>query len=355
MVNQGTIAAAAGVSRAAVSIVLNDPDTRRVSAEVKERILQACATLGYSGDARGRRRRICITVNPRYGALEPYFSRLMAGIGPTAEAAGYAVVIKEVPAEITAEALLVNLNCDGVIAFGAIAADLAQEIDRRLPVVVLNQPELACACDMVGFDDHAGVATLVRHLVEQGHRRIAYVGMSDVAPTVTGERPCTPSARMSKRLGGFLAMSYGMGLRLDDDLVVTSAKAAELGLRDGHFFEDAIDQLLQLPAPPTAVMAFNDIMATSVIEHLHERGLRVPEDISVVGYDATAALKNLRLTSVDPGLDEVGRQAVSCLLARIAGAAPRAPVKMLTTPTLVVGNSVAARTAGVDQHPVPTP
>lgn len=345
VVSQHSIAERAGVSRAAVSIVLGDPETRRVSVAVKQRILAACAELGYSGDARGRRRRICVTLDPAFGALEPYFSRFMAGAGPVAEEAGYALVLKELPRRTSARSLLVNLNCDGILAFGAIRPALARELDKHLPVVVLNQPEDDNGCDTVTFDEQAGVAQLVHLLVEQGHRRIAYLATGVCTPGDAGARPAMPSPRLARRLGGYLGTAATLGLPIDDALIAIGSKAGELGLRPEAFIEDALAHLLALGDPPTAIIAYNDVIAASVYTHLRERGLRVPEDLSLVGFDAAPPVPGLELTTIDSRLDEVGRQAVACLLARLSGTASRPPLKILATPSLVTGASVAPRAA----------
>ncbi|MDA3961627.1 MAG: LacI family DNA-binding transcriptional regulator [Planctomycetota bacterium] len=341
MVTQRSIAERAGVSRAAVSIVLGDPETKRVSAAVKEQILTACAELGYSGDARGRRRRLCITVDPKYGALEPYFSRFMAGAGPCAEAAGYALVVKELSPSAKAASFLVNLNCDGIIAYGALRLAMARKLNSALPLVALNQPDLEGACDQVGFDDVAGVSLLTQQLIDHGHRRIAYVATGACTPSTDGARPAMLNPRLARRVGAYLGTMVTRGLPIDEAVVLTEAKTAELGLRSEYFIEDALDHLLALNNPPTAIVAYNDIIAESLLGHMRARSLHVPQDLSLVGFDATATMTEPALTTVDPGLAEVGRQAVACVLARIAGGPVREPQNTVATPKLIMGETMA--------------
>ena len=191
-------------------------------------------------------------------------------------------------------------------------ADL-QAIARSTPTTVAARPLNGPTIDTVMNDDVVGARLAVRHLLELGHRRIAHID---------GGR----GAGAAPRRSAYVRELERAGL---EPLVVPGEFTDAAGVR-------AAERLLRAPVLPTAVFAANDLVAAGALDRFEDAGLRVPQDISIVGYDNTflAALHHMSLTTVDQPRPEIGRLALTTLVERIEGRA--APVHHRVEPTLVV-------------------
>jgi DNA-binding LacI/PurR family transcriptional regulator len=185
--------------------------------------------------------------------------------------------------------------------------------------------------DYVTVDSMKGARLAVDYLIDLGHSRIAHLaGPESVLP-------------FRDRKSGYLKAMKEADLPIDRDLVVPGTIGFEFGRR-------GLARLLELPRKrrPTAVFACTDFAAMGVLEEAQSRGIAVPEDLSVVGFDNVAfgAIVRVPLTTVDSRIDEVGRRAVQMLTDRIAGRGPETARQDVLEPRLVIRGSAARRSSG---------
>lgn len=317
----------AGVSTAAVSKVLRN--AYGVSDAMRTRVHAAMAELDYRPDrlARGMRGRT-FSIGMMVSDLEnPYFNLLADGISAVMREEGYELLVS--PGGVTAESQTAAINSlidhrmDGLIL---IAPFLSEESTRRVasvPTVVVGTHTRNPTFDSVSGDDEAGAALVVEHLAGLGHERIAFVS-NDMRPSERG-RP------ESARLRGF---TNAMRARDLEPQIIKSQWHLEGG-------RQAARMIAQMDVPPTAVHAGADIVAFGIMSELWEHGERVPESLSVVGYDNSwmSSVGPLALTTVDQAGLEMGRVAGALLLERIGG---RSTARHeLLKPTLVTRGTTA--------------
>ncbi len=323
-----TVAAHAGVSKSLVSLVLqNSP---RVSAAKRQAVLAAMTELGYRPDpvARSLAERRTRTVGVVIDNLSnPWFVALLDGLRPVLHEHGLRALLADGRTEPDAVTALADLRVDGLVLVGTpgpSAVEQANGLDGRIPAVVAGtrEPRLS-AVDVVANDDHQGGRLATSHLLDLGHRRIAHV---------VGEG------------------EVGRLRRTGYESVLTEAGGVPL-CRDGDWTEASGHRvaaaLLRLPQRPTAIVAANDLSAVGVLAAADELGLRVPDDLSVVGYDNTAfsRMHRLSLTTVDSHSTEVGQVAGRTLTGRLAGDRSTAGTRLLS-PALVVRSSTGPPPAG---------
>ncbi|MFI7387999.1 LacI family DNA-binding transcriptional regulator [Streptomyces sp. NPDC049813] len=325
------VAAAAGVSTAAVSQAFNDKG--RLAEATRQRILAAALDLGWSPSASAtalrsaRTRTLALVVRRPTDVLgaDPHFSELITGIEGELAPRGYGLLLHLVAdvAEESAlyERLAAEKRVDGAVLTDARADDPRPALLTRLglPAVLLGAPDPEAGVPVVGLGNQgAGVREVVAHLRELGHTRIAYVaGPAELQHT-----------RM--RLAVFEESLAAAGL-------------APAAVRHTDFSEAAAvaatRELLATAGRPTALVYANDSMAVCGIGTAQRAGLRVPEDVSVVGYDNLPLGRWLhpRLTTVDQQVQRVGAAAARALLARCGEELPA--VRLDERPRLVVRES----------------
>jgi DNA-binding LacI/PurR family transcriptional regulator len=332
-----TIAESLGVSRQLVSLALRDAPG--ASAETKERVRRVALELGYSPHIaarslrRSQSRHVGVVFQPQH-SHEP---AVVAAIYEVAEQEGFHVVLgAETQTRSTSRALdeLIGYRCAAVILMGsAEAAARVEDIAARLPVplVAVNCGAPGGRYDVVHSAGDRGTAQAVEHLAALGHRHIAYVH-----PTLMP-------------VGGLRHQGYCDAVRrhgLRRDVVrVTSSMTEEAG-------STAARVLLARPALPTAVACANDQIAFGLMQVLLRQGVRVPEDVSVTGYDddRLARLSAVDLTTVQQDATEMGRKAFAAAARRIADAAA-GPEEHLIQPSLVVRSSSAPPRGATAQPP----
>jgi DNA-binding LacI/PurR family transcriptional regulator len=320
-----TVAARAGVSKSLVSLVLQD--SPRVSEQRRAAVLAAMAELGYRRDpvARSLAERRTRTVGVVLDDLtNPWYVDLLAGLRPVLHGRGLRPLLADGATEPDAVDALADLRADGIVLVGTPSEESVAQVaalDGAVPVVLAGtrEPRLSTV-DLVADDDEAGARAATEHLLELGHRRIAHI----VGEGAVGRH----------RRAGYEAAASAAGVPvtcLDGDW--TEATGHRLG-RD----------LLGGDERPTAILAANDLSAVGVLAAADELGVRVPEDLSVVGYDDTvfARLPRIALTTVDARTAEVGEVAGEVLTARLAGELTGPATSRLIAPTLVPRSTTAA-------------
>jgi LacI family transcriptional regulator len=304
------VAAAAGVSTATVSLVLND-QAARISERTRDRVRRAAADVGYSPNsvARGLRTQRTRTVGLVSDtiATTPFAGRMLAGAQDVAREHGYLVFLVDTDADPVVERQAIHALADQRVDAMIYACMVHQVVDvpPSLPSrsVFLDCRPATGAFPAVVPDDRAGAATAVRELIAAGHRRIGYLDVEQE------DRPLAAGLRHE----GYLEAHAEAGVVPDPALHVHGAISAAGGRR-------ATDLLLDLPhgRRPTGIFCFNDRMAVGAYTAAYHRGLLIPRDLSVVGYDDqqfVAADLDPPLTTVALPHYEMGRWAMEVALA----------------------------------------
>lgn len=304
------IARAAQVSHSTVSRALSDSPL--VSAETKARIQRLAREMGYSPDAQarslvmGRTQTIGVVVTT---ITDPFIAEVVQSIETTAHEHDYSVILAssnaEPEREIAAVEMLHSKRVDCVVVTSSRVGALYQaHLDRlRVPVVLLNShsQESGSYTFSINVDNGHGGYLATDHLIQLGHRRIAYVaGLTNHSDDLD-------------RLAGYRQALAAAGIPFDAALVLTGTGRVGGG-------ERALPQLLGLAEPPTAVFCYNDMTAIGLLCAARKQGVRIPEELAVVGFDDIpfASYVQPPLTTVAQPKPELGRRAVEMALALLA-------------------------------------
>ena len=328
------VARLAGVSTATVSRALHEPG--KVSPGTAARVHAAVQEIGYTLNIaartlRQRRSNALLVVVPSIG--NTFYGEVLAGIEAAAHAAGQTILIGDSAQDPAREAAylawLRNGRADGVflmtrpeIDWSAVAP--VAETGLR-PVVMISEPAVSTDMPLVSIDHRRGAADITAHLIAAGHRRIAHLA----GPDTTGLR--------ALRLEGWRDAHRAAGLAADPGLVLAGDFTAESGAR-------AAPLLMALAPRPTAVFCANDEMAMGLIGALARQGIRVPQDISIAGFDDIqfAACFVPAITTIRQPRRAMGEAAVA-LMHRLLGrdgADMTAPVQHILPFTLMLRDSV---------------
>jgi LacI family transcriptional regulator len=302
-----TLAEYLGLSPATVSVVLNDVPGRSIPQVTRDRIKAAAEKLNYQPSllARSLRNRQTLTI----GVLVPelgdgYHTQVLSGIGDCLVQEGYFYFTahhrhkKELIEQYSR--LLTGRGAEALIV-----VDTALEHDFPVPVVAVAGHRHIPGVTNVVLDHRRAAELALQHLYDLGHRSIAFM------------RGQPYSSDSEARWSSTLAVAAELGLEVRPELVVQLDRdliSPELGY-------PVIELLLARNQPFTALLSFNDMAAIGAIRALQDAGLRVPEDVSVVGFDDIkgAAFNNPSLTTIRQPLDEMGRTAARIALSRLQG------------------------------------
>lgn len=330
------VAEAAGVSKSTVSNVIRE--SKRVSAATEERVRAAIARVGYRPNAVARNlvSRRTSTLGIVVGDLANlFYSELAKLVEVRLAAAGYAAMICNTDGRPEDERDRIESLLEHRVAgllllqFSGDRRVLGEMRAEGVPHVVVSCWEPSTDC--VAVDDARGAALAAEHLVELGHRRIAYLSSGLVE-----------QATDRARFRGFRRALERAGLPVEAERVLRWEEPAYL--RGDGELRARLERLLAGPRAPTGFFVTNDLVAIDLVEALEELGLRVPADVSVVGFDdiALAGLARVSLTTVAQPREELARIGVELVLRRVEGADEGPPRRVRLKPTLVVRRSTAS-------------
>ncbi len=336
------VAERAGVSQTTVSFVLNDAPNSNISEETRQRVFDAARELNYVPDmaarnlARGRSSTIAlILIKPHEKVFaDPYIPNVISGLNHVAKANNLRILVHQVEtltgtSQLDAVSdLLRSGEAAGAIISGWMpeVSEVAQPLlDDGYPLVLLDMPDAPIEdIPCVSIDHLSGVRLLAQYLIELGHRRIGcitYGPMSDL--------------QVQKRLTVFRETL------LDADVPIIP-EFLRLGAYDPDSGYAAALSLLDMDEPPTAIYCMNDLMALGAIAAIHERGLRIPDDISVVGYDDMrfAPYTVPALTTMRAPESELGERAGELLISLMNKKTRKVKQQVLRS-QLIIRNSCA--------------
>jgi LacI family transcriptional regulator, galactose operon repressor len=325
------VAALANVSIATVSRVLNT--SANVSPELEARVLKAVRQLDYRPNvlARNLRRSESLTIGVLIpDSKNPFFAEMAKGIEDACFDNGYMAVLcdtDEQPSKAVGHLnTLYQQRVAGfaVVSPGRITPHLQQLLDDGFQIVLVDRALSALPTDSVVSDNRHGAQRATEHLLELGHRRIGFIVSNLEHETIQG------------RWGGACDAMQMAGIPIEPNLVYRHGdELPESGCIGAA-------QLLKQEKPPTAIFAFNDLMAFGVLHYSHEHHISVPEQLSVVGFDNMMMAKYAvpALTTIHQPKYELGQKAAEILLRRIQGNG--SAITQLVLPTeLVVRASTA--------------
>lgn len=325
------VAKLAGVNQAIVSRVINRDQTLMIKDSTRERVLSAIEELNYRPNMLGRNLRVNSTNTLGVfvpDIINPYFSELLLGVESAALEKGFHSVFFNTDDLPSKEADLMQTaleyHVDGFILASVTLGNSLLDIlnQKQKPYVMVHRRFDEASGVYIGSDDNKGIGLLVEHLLSLGHRKIAY--LSDTEQTYSGRQ----------RKSAFLETMARHGIPVPDSYVVCCGNR----LDDGY---DAAMQLLENEAPPTAIVAYNDMRAIGAINAALSKGVSIPEELSIVGYDDIwmAGQMHPPLTTVRVAIRDLGYKAANELIRLIKSPEEERSKDIITDVSLIVRRS----------------
>ncbi|MBP6177745.1 MAG: LacI family DNA-binding transcriptional regulator [Anaerolineales bacterium] len=323
------VAELSGVSISTISRVLNAPD--KVNTETHRRVIEAIDKLGFVPKAEARARAMRNT--GRIGVLTPFFTapsfvQRLRGVASALSKANYELVVYTVESAAQLENYFASIpltsNLDGLIIMSlSISEENAHRLTKyNIPAVLIEYPHPTLSS--VEIDDVEGGRMAAEYLIKKGHRRIAFLGDTDLP-----EYAIHP---VSLRLSGFRQSLQNAGIEIPDEFVRLAPYTQEQTLR-------VANELLNLPNPPTAIFAATDFQALGVLKAARTMKVQVPEQVAIVGFDDLDLADYADLTTIRQHLDESGRLSVEILLSRIDD--PSRPAQHIHLPLTLIERQTA--------------
>ena len=324
------VARAAGVSPSTASLAVNNAGP--VSAATRARVLSAARELGYLGPdplarslRRGRSGVVAVVVSERlgYAFRDPMMAALLDGLAEEIGAAGSSLLLVPIHRDSADGARLAGLAMDAAVLVdcGVHGADLLPGLLARDVAVVTVDAAAGLDAPDVGIDDEGGTRALVEHLAALGHRDFGVVPLPYTRRAGTEHVPGVPHRRSAAARAAIGALDGGR------------ARFAETDRNTVEEGERAAGELLDAAPPPTAIVAQSDVLALGCLRAASERGLAVPGDLSVVGFDGVDLhlLEGTRLTTIEQPCTRKGQAAAQLVLASLDGRRPddvRLPINL---------------------------
>jgi alanine racemase len=340
------VAREAGVSKTAVSFAFNNPD--RLSSETATRIREVADSLGYRPHpvARMLTQRQTMTLGvltPQALAVifsNPFFALLSEGVAHAAEDRGYELHFIS-PRNGSLALAVGRATVDGVVAIGLSRdhPEVEQIRSSGLPMVLVDSEDMPEHSSVV-VDDEGGARAAAEHLLGLGHRDILVVAVerpdssTEPVDAATAHQPAGPEGVVERRLRGYRAALAAAGIDLAAEWVVAGRASIDGG-------ESAFQRAWAYGLRPTAVLAMSDAMAIGSMRAARQLGLRVPDDVSVVGFDDIdlAALVDPALTTVHQPIRQKGIDAVRLLLTEMELRSGNQPEHLRLETRLIVRGS----------------
>lgn len=312
------IAMAAGVSISTVSRILNNIPNRPAGDPTSQRVIQAAKDLGYMSEASAKLQALaapadrgaysigCILTSDHETFVSPFFSSLLAGIQNTLAQTGGHLKYKLSVMNIIDRGFslfLESSHLDCAIMLGRTSLENITLLKNRIPnLVYAGVNSIGSDFDEVLCDGYSGALRAVQYLIGLGHKKIGYIGSTQQKYQVFNEH----------RYQGYLDALAKAGIRLNEDYVIDT----HLTSPDGY---DSMTTLIERGNLPTAIFCGNDTVALGVMKALGERGISIPDDISIIGFDniETAAYTQPALTTISVPTKELGRMAVKIMLDKL--------------------------------------
>jgi LacI family transcriptional regulator len=320
------VASRAAVSKSTVSNVVRG--VPNVAPELRAKVERAIAELGYtpSAVARSLVARRTRTLGVTIPSLEPFYAGVLHGAEGRAVRDGYHLLIGSTEIDDRAPEALLRRRVDGFLVCGVLAEDVVRLLAGYGPVVLVDPTISGGSFGSVGVDSFLGAQLAVRHLVELGHTRIAALIESEV-----------PEER-AERIAGYRAAVMEAGLTLDPRLELRDAPGP--GARGPGARTAAVRDFLRLDPRPTAVVAGDDLAAIGLIDAFEARGIQVPGEMSVVGFDDIpfARVRRIGLTTVRQPSVTIGELGADLLIEQLEGrdSRPLSSVQLMVEPELVI-------------------
>lgn len=324
------VARLAGVSPATVARVLYEPE--KVAPGRRIKVEAALAETGYRPNAVARGLRTSrswkiglIIVD---GRLNPYFVNLSQAIRLEAMSQGYTVLTFQYgsAAEPVTDAVaqLIQNRVDAVIfSYALRPEDITPLLEANIPVVQVEQEAIADTDVVICAPQH-GIHAAIAHLVELGHRRIAFMG----GDPASYNRPRVHGTTMEEeRLAAFRAAVRALGADTDPALEVLGRYFSVTGEDPASEGRAMTSRILAMENRPTAILASSDMLAAGILQALSAADLKVPRDFSLIGYDdSVASLLTPPLSSIGRPLDDIAKASIDCAIAAIVDT-PHRPVR----------------------------
>lgn len=327
------VAEKAGVSTATVSRALMNPE--KVSATTRQKVEQAVMDVGYSPHALSRsakrnESRTILVIVP--DICDPFFADVIQGVERTAAEHGYLVLLGDCAQQAQQEKTFVNLivtkQIDGMLLLGSnVPFDASKEEQRNLPPMVMANefaPELELPT--VHIDNLTAAFEAVLYLYELGHHRIACIA----GPT---HMPLS-----NYRLQGYVQALRRCGIAEEKSYIERGNFTFEAGAQ-------ALATLMSLPQPPTAIFCHSDVMAIGALSQAKRMGLRVPDDVSLMGFDdiKMAQYSDPPLTTVAQPRYQLGREAMLLLLEQLQSHTVQSGSRLLESELVIRGSTSAPK------------
>lgn len=326
------VAEKVGVNPSTVSRVLNGDSNLSIREETRNRILEAIKEMGYTPNpiARSLRKKTSDAIGMLIPDItNPFFPEVIKGAETAASEKGLSVILCNTDENSDKERnlvrFLIDRRVDGMLLFSSRLEDeTVSEVEKSgIPFVLVNRGSRSNSGAYVVVDNTLGAKLAMQHLIGLGHEKIAHI--SGFLYTETG----------LERLEGYRKSLNAAGLPFDSECMVEAGFTEQQGYI-------AMQKLLSLTNPPTAVFAANDLMAMGAMTAIMEKGLRVPEDISLVGFDDIWVANRITpaLTTVKIPLIEMGSLAMKIISDKIAQKEIQ-DERIILTPELIIRSSTA--------------